>query len=100
MANFHLTELAKQDLRSIGRYTQTKWGREQRNIYLTQIDASFHLLVMQPQLGQPCDELRLGYRKYPVGRHLIFYRQSSTGLEIIRILHNRMDVEARFDDEK
>lgn len=100
MANFHLTELAKQDLRLIGRYTQTTWGREQRNIYLTKIDASFHLLVIQPQLGQSCDELRLGYRKYPVGRHLIFYRQSSTGLEIIRILHNRMDVEARFDDEQ
>ncbi len=99
MVNFQLTELAKQDLRSIGRYTQTTWGREQRNTYLAKIDAAFHLLAMEPQLGKSCDDLRVGYRKYPVGRHLIFYRQSVDGLEIIRILHQRMDIEARFDDE-
>ena len=99
MVNFHLTELAKQDLRSIGRYTQTTWGREQRNTYLAKIDAAFQLLAMEPQLGKSCDDLRPGYRKYPVGKHLIFYRQSADRLEIIRILHQRMDIEARFDDE-
>ena len=99
MVNFQLTELAKQDLRSIGRYTQTTWGREQRNIYLAKIDAAFQLLTMEPQLGKSCDDLRAGYRKYPVGKHLIFYRQSANSLEIIRILHERMDITARFDDE-
>ena len=99
MVNFQLTELAKQDLRSIGRYTQTTWGREQRNTYLAKIDAAFQLLAMEPQLGKSCDDLRAGYRKYPVGKHLIFYRQSANSLEIIRILHERMDITARFDDE-
>ena len=99
MVNFQLTELAKQDLRAIGRYTQTTWGRAQRNTYLAKIDAAFHLLSVEPQLGKSCDDLRAGYRKYPVGRHLIFYRQSADGLEIIRILHQRMDIEAHFDDE-
>jgi toxin ParE1/3/4 len=33
MMMFRLTELAKQDLRSIGRYTQVTWGKEQRNLY-------------------------------------------------------------------
>ena len=99
MVNFQLTELAKQDLRSIGRYTQTTWGREQRNIYLAKIDAAFQLLTMEPQLCKSCDDLRAGYRKYPVGKHLIFYRQSANSLEIIRILHERMDITARFDDE-
>ena len=99
MVNFQLTELAKQDLRSIGRYTQTTWGREQRNTYLAKIDAAFQLLAMEPQLGKSCDDLLAGYRKYPVGKHLIFYRQSADRLEIIRILHQRMDIEAHFDDE-
>ena len=99
MVNFQLTELAKQDLRSIGRYTQATWGREQRNAYLAKIDAAFQLLAMEPQLGKSCDDLRAGYRKYPVGKHLIFYRQSANSLEIIRILHERMDITARFDDE-
>jgi toxin ParE1/3/4 len=45
MVVFRLTELAKQDLRSIGRYTQVTWGKEQRNLYLAKIDAVFHLLA-------------------------------------------------------
>lgn len=35
MRTFRLTERAKQDLRSIGRYTQATWGREQRDSYLS-----------------------------------------------------------------
>lgn len=99
MSAFRLTKSAKQDLRSIGRYTQVTWGREQRNRYLKNLDASFHLLAEEPQRGKICDDIRPGYRKYHVGRHLIFYRQSTEGLEIIRILHDRMDVEAYLDDE-
>jgi toxin ParE1/3/4 len=48
MSIFRLTELAKQDLLSIGRYTQATWGREQRNSYLAKIDAAFHLLAIEP----------------------------------------------------
>lgn len=100
MSIFRLTALAKQDLLSIGRYTQTTWGQEQRNSYLAKIDAAFHLLAIEPQRGRACDDLLTGYRKYHVGRHLIFYRQFSEGVEIVRILHDRMDIEAHFDDEK
>jgi len=99
MSAFRITERAKQDLHSIGRYTQVTWGREQRNRYLKNLDASFHLLAEEPQRGKACDDIRPGYRKYHVGRHLIFYRHSTEGLEIIRILHDRMDVEAYLDDE-
>jgi toxin ParE1/3/4 len=48
MPIFRLTELAKQDLLSIGRYTQATWGREQCNSYLAKIDAAFHLLEIEP----------------------------------------------------
>jgi toxin ParE1/3/4 len=99
MQVFRLTELAKQDLLSIGRYTQMTWGKEQRNLYLAKIDAVFHLLAQEPQFGKACDEVQSGYRKYPVGRHLIFYRQSSEGIEVVRILHDRMDIEAHFDED-
>jgi toxin ParE1/3/4 len=100
MSIFRLTELAKQDLLSIGRYTQTSWGREQRNRYLAKIDAAFHLLAIETQRGRACEDLLAGYYKYHVGRHLIFYRQFSEGVEIVRILHDRMDIEAHFDEEK
>jgi toxin ParE1/3/4 len=57
MMVFRLTELAKQDLRFIGRYTQVTWGKEQRNLYLAKIDAVFHLLAQEPQRGKACDEI-------------------------------------------
>jgi toxin ParE1/3/4 len=100
MSIFRLTELAKQDLLSIGRYTQVTWGQEQRNRYLAKMDAAFHLLAIEPQCGRSCEDLLSGYYKYRVGRHLIFYRQFSERVEIVRILHDRMDIEAHFDDEK
>ena len=99
MPSFRLRERAKADLRSIGRYTQATWGREQRNIYLARLDTSFHLLAREPHRGRACDDIRPGYRKYHVGWHLIFYRESLEGVEIIRILHDRMDIEAHLDDD-
>jgi toxin ParE1/3/4 len=98
MPSFRLTERAKADLRSIGRYTQVTWGREQRNNYLARLDACFHLLAHGPHRGRACDDIRPGDRKYHIGRHLIFYRESPEGVEIIRILHDRMDIEAHLDD--
>jgi len=98
MSNFRLTELAVQDLRLIAQYTEATWGRDQRNKYLTEIDDAFHLLAQQPHRGRSCENIRSGYRKYPVGRHLIFYREDDVDIEIIRILHERMDIEAQLGD--
>jgi len=99
MPRFRLTERAKADLRAIGRYTQATWGRAQRNTYLARLDASFHVLAQEPHRGRACDDIRPGYYKYHVGRHLIFYRASPDGVEIICILHDRMDIEAHLDDD-
>jgi toxin ParE1/3/4 len=99
MPTFRLTERATADMRAIGRYTQQTWGRAQRNIYLARLDACFSLLAHEPHRGHSCDDIRPGYRKYHVGRHLIFYRESPDGIEIIRILHDRMDIEAHLDDD-
>ena len=96
MTAFRLSAKSIEDLKSIARFTLKSWGREQRNIYLSKLDESFHLLADQPHLGNTRDDIRKGYRVYQVGRHLIFYRQKYTGIEIIRILHDRMDVETRL----
>ena len=74
MPGFRLPTKAMDDLRSIGRFTQKKWGREQRNKYFSMLDACFHTIANQPEVGIICDNIRLGYRKYHVRRHLFFYR--------------------------
>jgi toxin ParE1/3/4 len=96
MAGFRLFARALDDLRAIGRYTQNNWGRMQRDKYLSMLDASFHAIACQPGIGTACDYIRPGYKKYPAGRHLIFYRQSEQQVEIIRILHDSMDIGSHF----
>lgn len=97
MPSFTLTNMAKADLKKIGRYTQERWGRDQRNQYLTMLDACFHQLAANPHLGKDCSAVRRGYRKLNAGRHLIFYRQTPTDpIEIVRVLHGRMDIETRL----
>lgn len=44
-----------------------------------------------PDLGVECTDLRAGYRRYGVGSHAIFYRLAPDRIEVVRILHQRMD---------
>jgi toxin ParE1/3/4 len=88
------------DLKAIGHYTQERWGLEQRNLYLKMLDASFRQLAADPLKGKDCSEIREGYRKLNAGSHVIFYRQlSGEAIEIVRILHGRMDIETRLSGE-
>ncbi len=96
MSSFHLTGQAKEDLKSIGRYTQETWGREQRNKYLAALDKCFHRLAETPGLGRACDEIREGYRRLYEGRHVIFYHPVADGIEIVRVLHGSMDIESHL----
>ncbi len=96
MSGFRLTRKAAADLRSIGRYTQQTWGVRQRTRYLTQLDQRFAALAEQPSLGRPCDEVRAGYRRFHEGRHLIFDREGADGIEIVRVLHDTMDIGRRL----
>lgn len=94
MPPFKLAVKAKDDLKEIARFTQAKWGRDQRNLYLKQMDDTFHVLGAQPSLGLACDHVVPGYRKFPQGSHIIYYRhRSEQPIEIIRILHKSMDIE-------
>ncbi|MBU5613162.1 type II toxin-antitoxin system RelE/ParE family toxin [Geomonas azotofigens] len=93
---FTLTQKAVADLTEIARYTQLKWGREQRNKYLALLDSCFQQLAANPHKGKDCSDIRSGYRKFSVGGHVIFYRQLSDGVEIVRVLHKRMDLETRI----
>jgi toxin ParE1/3/4 len=96
MTPFRLTKKAVEDLRVIGRYTEQHLGKEQRNIYLTRLDQGFQAIAREPEIGPACDDIRKGCRKLHVGRHLIFYAFKEQQILIVRILHERMDVESRF----
>lgn len=97
MHSFTLSGKAMADLKGIGRYTQEHWGHEQRDLYLRMLDASFRQLAANPLKGKDCSDIRNGYRKFNAGSHVVFYRQKSgDAIEIVRILHGRMEIETRL----
>lgn len=96
---YRLTPEAEQDLRGIWAYTQGIWGRQKANDYLQQMQAAFGRLCEHVDLGKKRDEVRVGYRSFPQGQHVIFYRISGQQLEIVKVLHRRMDVEKQFGTE-
>ncbi len=99
MPGFTLTNKALADLKEIGRYTRNRWGRDQRDSYLSMLDACFHQLAAKPLTGMDCSDIRNGYRKHAAGSHVIFYRQRShDSIEIVRVLHGRMDIETRISE--
>ena len=97
MRPFALTHAAKSDLIAIAHCTEKTWGIAQRNSYLKQFDDLFHSLGRNPNTGITCDELREGYRKFPLGSHMVYYRNDQeVAVVIVRILHKSMDAEAKI----
>lgn len=97
MRPFGLTHKAKADLRAIAIFTEERWGIEQRNTYIRQFDETFHSLAASPLLGKGCDDIMPGYRKFPQGSHIVFYKDGSNSvIEVVRILHKSMDVQTQF----
>ena len=99
MNTFTLTKRAKSDLVAIAKFTQNRWGLDQRNIYIKQFDEAFHMLAASPTIGKNCKFIMDGYHKFPQGSHIIFYKFTPEApIQIIRILHKNMDVTSRLGD--
>jgi toxin ParE1/3/4 len=90
MAGFFLSGKAKADVKEIGRYTQQRWGIEQRNRYLGELDACFQKIGANPTLGNSAEAIRAGYRRIREGSHVVFFRKAGNEVEIVRVLHERM----------
>ena len=93
-----LSPLAEADLEEIWLYTFRQWSLEQADAYSLSIMAAIEGLASGCNIGQRAD-VREGYWKYRVGRHVVYFRSSDSHLDIIRILHGRMDVDLHLKDE-
>lgn len=95
-----LTRLAEQDLLDIGRHTQREWGRAKRSAYLRRLHERMEALARHPKLGVARDDVREGYRSWPEGRHVIFYRAlSEDSILVVRVLHASMDVSRHVPED-
>jgi len=90
MAEYRLTPAAERDLESIWKYTCQKWEVEQALQYTDILMSAFGELAAAPKMAPTCDQIRPGYRRHSVEQHMIYFRITSYGIAIIRILHERM----------
>ena len=99
MAKYILTNKAVEDLSKIWEYTYEVWSESQADKYYELLTSSFQEIMQNPRLGKNYDEIDSTILGLCVGKHIIFYRMAqSNNIEIIRILHQRMDLKNRIDE--
>ena len=91
MSNYRLSPAAQRDLSSVWDSTEERWDIRQAETYVTEIRSVIERIADDPRRGRSCDEIRVGYRRYGIGSHAPFYVERAGGVDVIRILHQRMD---------
>jgi len=91
-----LSPRAQVDIEEIWHYTAKRWNIEQAERYIRMIQAEIEQVASDPARGRACGTIRGGYQKSPAGLHMLFHRLTDRGVDIVRILHQRVDFERHF----
>lgn len=94
-----ISEKANQDIERIWLYTYENWSLEQADRYYNLIFDEIEFIAKNFECGKSVDYIKIGYRASVVKSHIIFYKKSKRNIvEIIRVLHQRMDIENRIGE--
>lgn len=83
---------AEADIESIWDHSAENWGPDQADRYTDEIRDACLALASGHRRGRAVG-VRPGYLKLSTGSHMVYFRDHSNRLEIIRVLHARQDVE-------
>jgi toxin ParE1/3/4 len=95
MADYRLTNEAKEDLLRIHEYGTFAFGIDQANKYLNEFFDCFELIARQPFAFESVDHIKIGYRRCVCGVDSIFYRVENNIVEIMTIV-GRQDIDRIF----
>jgi len=94
---YRISQQAIEDLDKIWIYTLNKWSKEQADRYYDLIMAEIDFIADNYLIGKSAEQTRKNYRVTKIKSHLIFYRKNENEIvEIVRILHQRMDIKKRL----
>lgn len=98
--NYKISKEAANDLENIWLYSYETWSIEQADRYYNLITDEIEYIAQNPTSGKDNSSVRKGYFQSKVKSHFIFYRidPDKKDTEIIRILHQQMDIENRLND--
>lgn len=96
---YKISKEASHDIEIIWLYTFENWSIEQADRYFNLIMDEIEYLAENPTSGIDYANVRKGYFRSRVKSHFIFYKinQNNEEIEIIRILHQSMDIETRLN---
>jgi toxin ParE1/3/4 len=98
VTRYTLSPLARADLDSIWDHTAKRWDDDQAETYLRMLQAAIETVAANPRLGRPYDEVRAGYRRHRTGSHLILYLETVNAIDVVRVLHEKMDIGSHLAD--
>lgn len=97
MAKLILRQEAINDLTGIWEYTVETWSENQANKYYEAIKLACMDIARDPGLGRQYVEIRGELFGYKINKHIIFYHlAASDEVEVIRILHEKMDLKRQL----
>src|ERR1700682_3257497 len=87
---------ADRDLVAIWQFAAEEWLPEMADRHLREVDHVCERLLNQPELGRQRQDLLPGMRSFLIRPHVVFYKLAPTGIYIVRVLHQRLDLEVVF----
>lgn len=93
---YQLYPKAIEDVESIYLYSRREFGIKRSEDYILAIEASFQYLADDPLISRKCDYIDQYLRVFNVGSHVIFFKITSYGIVVIRVLHQSMDFNKHF----
>ena len=97
MSKYILSKKALEDINNIWIYTAESWSVEQADRYYNLIIDEIEYIVDNLDMARDFGKIRKSYRYSKVKSHLIFFKKDKANkIEVVRILHERMDMENRL----
>ena len=92
MSQYGLTAAAQRDLGDIVDYLAVENPEAARRL-VDQLLEAFQRLAEMPGMGRSQERRQPNLRSWTVGSYLVFYRPAAEGVEIIRVVHGRRDLD-------
>jgi toxin ParE1/3/4 len=93
MSEYIISEKALDDINNIWIYTAENWSIEQADRYYNLIFDEIEYIADNFEMARDFGAIRKNYKSSKVKSHLVFFKKTkSNEIEVVRILHEKMDV--------
>jgi toxin ParE1/3/4 len=87
---------AVRDLDQIWDFTADRWDVDQADHYLLYLDSVCQSIALGKVVARSAEDIHPGYRKVAAGSHVLFFKEDEFEVEIVRVLHERMDLSSHL----